>query len=101
VVQDLIDLAQEHRLSMPRGDYRLQPEPTGGYMRYRMTLPVKGDAQAVQRFMLNALKAHRTLALEAVQFKREQVASPIVEAHVQWALLTRWPQGQAPLQPKP
>jgi hypothetical protein len=64
-------------------------------LRYRMTLPVKGDAQAIHQFMAAALKAHKTLALDAVQFKRERIESGEIEARIQWVLLTRLPEGAA------
>jgi len=91
VIQDLIALADDHRLLMSRGDYKAQQETSGGFLRYRMTLPVKGEAQAIQRFMAAALAANKTLALEAVSFKRETLASSAVEARIQWVLLTRLP----------
>jgi len=56
-----------------------------------MTLPVQGDAGAIRRFMLAALLAHKTLALESVQFKRDRAATAEVEARIQWVLLTRLP----------
>lgn len=91
VVQDLIAAAADQKLLMPRGDYKVHPEPQAGFMRYRMTLPVKGEAQAVQAFMIAALKANKTLALEAVQYKRDLIVSTVVEARIQWVLLTRLP----------
>jgi hypothetical protein len=47
-----------------------------------------GDAQAIHQFMA-ALKAHKTLALDAVQFKWERIESSEIEARIQWVLLTR------------
>jgi hypothetical protein len=91
VVQDLIRLAEAEKLVLARGDYRPQADVQGGFLRYRMSLPVKGDAQAIRRFMQAALLAHRTLALEGVQFKRERIESASVEARLQWVLLTRPP----------
>lgn len=88
-VGDLLVLAENEGLLVEKGDYRLQLEPQGGFVRYRMTLPVKGDATAVRKFMLDALRSQRTLALESVQFKREGVASRVVEARIQWVLMAQ------------
>lgn len=88
-VQDILELAQAQHLSIVHGDYRPQIDAKGGFMRYRMTLPVKGEAQAIHRFMLAALRAHRTLALESAQFKRERIESTEVEARIQWVVMTR------------
>ncbi len=88
---DLFTLAQREGLSIARGEYKAQADGPGRFMRYRMTLPVQGDAAAIRRFMLAALQAHKTLALESVQFKRERPATAEVEARIQWVLLTRLP----------
>jgi hypothetical protein len=87
----LFSLAQREGLSIARGEYKAQPDEPGRFLRYRMTLPVQGDAGAIRRFMLAALLAHKTLALESVQFKRDRAAMAEVEARIQWVLLTRLP----------
>lgn len=91
VVKDLMQLAETEHLTLVRGEYRPRIEPQSGFVRYGMTLPVRGDAQSVYRFMLAALKAHRTLALETVQFKRGRISSSEVEARIQWVLITGLP----------
>jgi hypothetical protein len=94
-VQDILELAQAQHLSITRGDYRPQIDTKGSFMRYRMTLPVKGDAQAIHRFVLAALRAHRALAFESAQFKRERIESSDVEARIQWVVMTRLPSADA------
>lgn len=96
VLQELILLAEAQGLVLARGAYRPQVDAQGGYLRYRMTLPVTGPADAVQRFMMAALRSQATLSLESVQFKRERRDTSVVEARIQWALLTRLPAVPAP-----
>lgn len=91
VVQDLLSLAEDHDLRLQRGEYRPQIDRAGGFLRYRMSLPVKGPALAVHGFMQAALRGHPALALETVQFKRERIESTEIEARIQWVLLTRLP----------
>ncbi|WAC71447.1 hypothetical protein OU995_17895 [Roseateles sp. SL47] len=98
-VGDLLMLAENEGLLVEKGDYRLQLEPQGGFVRYRMTLPVKGDATAVRKFMLDALRSQRTLALESVQFKREAATSRVVEARIQWVLMAQATTARAPTRP--
>lgn len=93
VVEDILRLADESGLSIKRGDYRPQADVAGAFLRYRMTLPVKGAAPAIHRFLQASLRAQKTLALESVQFKRDRIDSPEVEARVQWAIFTRLPAG--------
>jgi hypothetical protein len=90
-LRDLITLAQRQQLTLARGEYKSQVDLRGQFLRYQMTLPVQGDAQAIERFILAALAQHKTLALESVQFKRERIESKDLEAKIQWTLLTKLP----------
>jgi hypothetical protein len=92
VIQDLIALADERQLLLVRGDYKPQVDSAGGFLRYRMTLPVKGGMAAIQSFVAAVLQTHPSMAVEAVQFKRDRIASPLVEARIQWLLLTQLPE---------
>jgi len=98
VVQSLLALAGKSGLSIVHGDYRPQIDNPGQFMRYRMSMPVKGASQAVLAFIKSALLANPTLALESIQFKRERVDSAELEARIQWVVLTRLPPraGQMP-----
>lgn len=85
---DLLTLAEQQGLQVQRGDYRALPDPQGGFLRYRMTLPVSGDASAIRRFVQRALGTQKSLALESVQFKREPRGDGRLEARIQWVLMT-------------
>jgi hypothetical protein len=91
VVQSLMALARSEHLELVRGEYKQQDVTLGGFMRYQMFLPVKGDAQAIYHFMNRALRAHQTLALNTIQFKREGIESKEVEAQIHWVLITHLP----------
>jgi hypothetical protein len=97
VVQDLLDLGEAEGLSMQRGSYRPQVDVTGGFLRYRMSLPVKGAGPAIQRFMKAALRKQKNLALDSVQFKRARIGSSDVEARIEWVMLTRLPADGIPI----
>lgn len=90
-ISRLIGLAEEQHLLLLSAEYRATPDEPGRYLRYRIVLPVSGDAGAVQAFMLTALREHRALALESVTFKRERIEAKNVEARIQFALITRPP----------
>ncbi|MCL2876153.1 MAG: hypothetical protein FWF12_07675 [Betaproteobacteria bacterium] len=88
---DLFELAGEEKLALSRGEYRAQNDDIGQFTRYRMNLPVKGDAAAVQRFIERALAGNRSLVFESVQFKRDRIQTEQIEAQVQWTLVTGLP----------
>ncbi len=89
VVQYLLDAADERGLALVRGEYRPQEDHQGGFLRYRMTLPVQGDAASIQHFVRSALQRHPALALESVEFTRERIDSGEVQAKIQWVVLAR------------
>ncbi len=91
VVQDLLRMAEDQKLTVQKGEYRVQRDVTGGFMRYRMSLPIKGTASTVHRYIEAALRAQKTLALESVQFKRDRIESIDIEARMQWVVFTRLP----------
>lgn len=95
VVASLMSGAAAEGLVLQAGEYRAEPDVAGAYQHYRMTLPVQGDAAALQTFLLKALRAQRTLALESVTLKRERIESRQVEANIRLVLFTRPPAGGA------
>lgn len=91
VLQDLLDQAKALGLSLPRGEYQSSIDQAGGFLRYRMTLPAKGQGDALPKFIVGALQAHPSLALEGVQFKRVSGVSQDIDARLQFVLMTRLP----------
>jgi len=86
-LQALFTLAENDGLILQRGEYKVEADQAGGFVRYRMVLPVKGDAQAIYRFMQSALLAQKTLALDSVQFRRERAEASELEARIHWLML--------------
>lgn len=92
-VQALLDLGAAQGLLMQRGEYRPQSDSVGGFLRYKMSLPVKGEAAAIHRFVEAGLRQQPALLLDSVRFKRERIAASVIEARIDWVLLVRLPQG--------
>lgn len=96
VIQDILKWAEDERLVIDKADYSHQQDAAGRFTRVRMTMPVKGDAVAIQRLISKALKAHAALALSSAHFQRDRIDAKEVEARLQWVLMTRSAQ-QTPL----
>lgn len=92
-VKRLLILAEDEKVSLASGEYQAKAE--NGYMAYRMSFPVKGDAAAVQSFIIAALRQHPTLAIETATFRREKIEAGEAEARVHFTLLTRLPDPSA------
>lgn len=87
-VERLLALAADKGLVLKTGEYRLEAERGAAFAGYRITLPVVGPARAIQDFLLAAMRQHKTLALESVNFKRRRIESAALEARVHFVLLT-------------
>lgn len=98
-VRSLIRLAEREGLILPKGEYKMEPDAAGGFVRVRMVLPVQGEAAAVQRFVLAALQSEPALAIESIQFRKERLTTPETDARVHWVLFTEEPaEGLRPIQ---
>jgi len=95
LVQEVLQQAESLGLSVERGEYRPQIDSAGNFLRYGMSLPMKGDAAAINRFIQIALRTHKALILESIRFKRELIGAKDIEARVQWVVLARLPENVA------
>lgn len=79
-------LAERNGLSLNQGEYKATHDKVGRLVRLQMTLPVKGEYLQIRRF-LSALPAETPIiALENVQFARQNIADSTVEARIRLAL---------------
>ena len=88
-LKELVKVAQQSGIALNKAEYKPEMDGKAGFLRYRITLPVKADYASVQGFIINALQALPTLTLDSVAFKREQIESGDVEARIQFVLLVR------------
>lgn len=90
-LKTLMTLADKRGITLERAEYKPQPEPNAGFLRYRIVLPVKADYSRIQDFILATLRELPALTLESVSFKRDRIESSEVEAQIHYALLVRKP----------
>lgn len=88
-LKELVRVAQQNNTPLAKAEYKAEQDANAGFLRYRITLPVKADFANVQSFLITALQTLPTLTLESVAFKREQIEAGDVEARIQFVLLVR------------
>ena len=86
-LKELVRVAQQNNIPLAKAEYKPEQDGNAGFLRYRITLPVKADFANVQSFLITALQTLPTLTLESVAFKREQIEAGEVEARIQFVLL--------------
>ncbi|WP_035058636.1 hypothetical protein [Andreprevotia chitinilytica] len=89
LVGALLQQAESEGLTPASGQYNVQRDPRAKVLRYRIQLPLKGDYQKVQGFLLKSLRAQPALALETVAFSRKKIDAREVEAKISFVVFLR------------
>ena len=85
-LEKLVALAESRGISLNEGEYKATSEKGGRLVRFRMTLPVKGEYPQIRKFLAALPSELPVIALESVQFERQKVADPNVEAKIKLVL---------------
>jgi Tfp pilus assembly protein PilO len=87
---DLLDkvfaAAKGQGLLLEHGEYRVRTGDTGGLTQFQLTLPVHGTYPQIRKFVDGALTDVAALSLEGIQFERQKVGEPMVNAKVKLAV---------------
>lgn len=78
--------AQSRGLSLDHGEYKATRDKSGKLVRYQMLLPLKGNYPQIRQFLAALPAEAPVVALESVQFERQKVADPAVEARIKLVL---------------
>lgn len=81
-LEKMIALAGNRGLSLDQGEYHVAPDKVGRLVSFRMTLPVRGEYPQIRRFLADLQAGLPVVALEKVQFERQNIADPAVEARI-------------------
>ncbi|HWK51067.1 MAG TPA: hypothetical protein VNR40_14340 [Steroidobacter sp.] len=89
LVQRLLKLGRAHDLVLGEGEYRIHNDTNARTSSYRIRLPVSGNGEAIQRFVLEAMNDQPTLALQSLAMRRERIGTGAVEADIQFVLFVK------------
>ena len=78
--------AKGQALQLEHGEYRVLTDNAGGLTQFQITLPVRGTYPQIRRFVDGAMAEVPTLSLDSIQFDRQKVGDPIVDANVKLAV---------------
>ena len=85
----LLAAATDHDLTLEKAEYSLSRSPVAHFMRYQITLPVRGSYVDIRKFSNQALHDLPTAALNDISFKRPNIDSSEVEARLRFTLYLR------------
>ncbi|MEJ5210579.1 MAG: hypothetical protein WHV61_03995 [Burkholderiales bacterium] len=86
ILARLHEAARLKGLALEQASYQAQREAELPVVRYRLTLPVKGDYPTLRAFIAGVLREVPHAALESVEFRRDASASPVLTAQVKLVL---------------
>lgn len=85
-LEKLVALAEKNGLSLDQGEYKVTQDKAGRLMRFQIMLPVKGEYPQIRRFLAALPAETPIIALENVQFTRQNIADSTVEVQIRLAL---------------
>lgn len=85
-LEKLVALAESRGLRLNEGEYKATRDKVGRLVRFQMVLPVKGEYPQIRKFLAALPSELPVVALENVQFERQKVADPGVEAKIKLVL---------------
>ena len=79
-------IARDSGLSLDQGEYKPTRDTVGQLTRLQMTLPVRGEYRQIRRFLTATGAALPIVSLEQVQFERQKVGDPLIDARIRLVL---------------
>jgi Tfp pilus assembly protein PilO len=85
-LEKLFGAAKTQGLALEQGEYRPLKESAGGLTRFQVILPLRGTYPQIRKFVDGSLAEVPTLSLESIQFERQKVGDPAVEAKARFVV---------------
>jgi hypothetical protein len=85
-LEKLVSVAESSGISLNEGEYKATRDKVGRLVSYQITLPLKGPYPQIRRLLAALPLELPAVALKDVQFERQKVADPNVEARIRLVL---------------
>jgi hypothetical protein len=86
--QKLWTIANEYKIDLQQGEYRLEQAGTG-LARYRITLPVRASYAQIRQFVGFILKEIPTMSIDSVRFERKKISDTQLDVQIRLTLYLR------------
>lgn len=84
-------LAIRHGLVLERGEFKITSAANDPVSQYAMVMPVTADYRTLRKFIREVLRSQPALALEEISLRRDDPASPVVDARLRFVLFVTAP----------
>ena len=85
-LEKLDEVAEQNGLSLNEGEYKVTQDKVGQLIRLRIAFPVQGKYPQIREFLASLSKEIPPIALENIQFGRNNIVDATVEAKVKMVL---------------
>ncbi len=85
-IEKVFSNSEQASLNLDKGDYQTVRSKKGKLVRYQITLPVKATYPQIRSYIAMVMEDIPFMALEHVEYRREKIAEPEVEATIKLAL---------------
>jgi Tfp pilus assembly protein PilO len=75
-------IAQRDGLGLQQADYKVDHDRIGKLIRFQMSMPLRGEYQTIRKFLSDLNNEIPIVSLEQVQFERQKVGDPLVDAKI-------------------
>jgi len=82
VLGEIYAAADDEKLVLERGEYRLTEEPGLSLLRYQISLPVKGSQSEIKLFIGRILHDIPALSLDGISMQRLNVGETVISAQI-------------------
>jgi hypothetical protein len=83
--------AKAGAFTLSNGEYRMARQGSDPLMRYQITVPLHADYPHVRAWLVQVMNQLPNAALEEISFKRDDAASPTLDAKLRLTLFMRAP----------
>lgn len=85
-LEKIFSLAKNDGINLDQGEYKVTHDRVGRLVRFQMTLPIKSEYPQIRKYLNNLRAEIPIISMEHLQFERQKVDNPVVEAKIKLAL---------------
>ncbi|MDO9449499.1 MAG: GspMb/PilO family protein [Rugosibacter sp.] len=88
-VEAIHQAAAANGVKLAQGEYRLARDAGMPWLRYQITLPMQASYPQLRAWLVDVMNAMPTVALDEINFRRDDAGSPAVESRMRLTLFLK------------
>jgi len=88
-LESVFKAAQQHHITLAKGEYQVKSDPNGAFVRYTATFPLHDDFGSVKDFSADVLTALPHAAMDELRMARDSAGGTALDAVVRFTFFYR------------